>query len=254
MAAIAFVAMLAANFAVSAFRINGTTTGEVSDSYPNLFAPIGITFAIWGLIYVLLAVYTIHQFGVWGDAKSKTTGKLLTRITPLYIVTSVINTAWVFVWQYEIIWLSLLLIISLLVCLIIINILISNEKLSRSERWLIKFPFNVYFGWITVATIANAVIWLVSIGWDGLGLDQQFWTVAILTVGALIGVTTALRINSVSYILVFAWAYFGILLKHISQDNFNSAYPSVVLCCAIFFAIFVFTAIFIDGKLLKQRL
>ncbi len=29
-------------------------TGELSDRYPNLFVPAGFTFAIWGLIYLLL--------------------------------------------------------------------------------------------------------------------------------------------------------------------------------------------------------
>lgn len=253
LAAILFVVMLVANYAVSAFKINGTTTGEVSDAFPNLFAPIGLTFAIWGLIYLLLAIYTVHQFGIWGDAKSKATSQLINKLTPLYIITSLVNTAWVFAWQYKIIWLSLLLIVALLITLIFINIIISGQKLKASERWLIKLPFSVYFGWLTVATIANTVVWLVSVGWDGLKLDEQFWTVAILVIGALIGVTTALRFRSVAYILVFAWAYFGILLKHISASHFNNAYPSVVLTAAIFMAIFIFTAIIIDGKLIKQR-
>jgi len=36
----------------------------VSDSYPNLFAPAGLTFAIWGVIYLALAGYVLYQFGL----------------------------------------------------------------------------------------------------------------------------------------------------------------------------------------------
>lgn len=50
-----FLAMVIANALANALPINGLTTGQISDFYPNLFAPAGWTFAIWGLIYLLLA-------------------------------------------------------------------------------------------------------------------------------------------------------------------------------------------------------
>jgi len=31
------------------------STGDLSDLYPNLFTPAGLTFSIWGLIYLALA-------------------------------------------------------------------------------------------------------------------------------------------------------------------------------------------------------
>lgn len=248
-AAVLFVATLVINYLVSALQLNGTTTGGVSDAYPNLFAPIGLTFAIWGVIYVALAAYTIRQFG---KSKSKDGDKAIAKITPLYIASSLVNIAWIFAWQYKIIWLALLLIIALLVVLIFINLALDTEKLAGKDYWLIKFPFAIYFGWLTVATIANAVVWLVSIGWDGIGLDQQFWTLAIMVIGALIGVVTALRFRSAAYILVFAWAYFGIMLKHISPSGFNGQYPTIVFCSSLLIAVFVFTAIYVNGKLLKS--
>ncbi|MFA4886295.1 MAG: tryptophan-rich sensory protein, partial [Desulfotomaculaceae bacterium] len=58
-----FLGMIVVNMLANILPINGVTTGQVSDSYPNLFAPVGITFAIWGLIYLLLAGYTLYQLG-----------------------------------------------------------------------------------------------------------------------------------------------------------------------------------------------
>ena len=63
-ATISFVAMVLINALANIMPINGVGTGEVSDSYPDLFAPAGITFSIWGLIYLLLLGYILYQWGV----------------------------------------------------------------------------------------------------------------------------------------------------------------------------------------------
>ena len=59
--AIAFVITVYVNGLANAIPINGKTTGELSDLYPNLFVPIGFTFSIWGVIYLLLLVFIIYQ-------------------------------------------------------------------------------------------------------------------------------------------------------------------------------------------------
>ncbi len=61
--ALTYVVMIAMNVAANALPINGRTTAAVSDSYPNLFAPAGITFAIWGVIYLLLGAHVLYQLG-----------------------------------------------------------------------------------------------------------------------------------------------------------------------------------------------
>lgn len=60
--AVGYAAMIGGNYLANALPIGGVTTGEASDSYGNLFTPAGITFSIWGLIYLLLLGYTIYQF------------------------------------------------------------------------------------------------------------------------------------------------------------------------------------------------
>jgi len=51
-AAVAYVAMVAVNYLASTLPINNRSTGDISNAYPNLFAPAGLTFSIWGLIYL----------------------------------------------------------------------------------------------------------------------------------------------------------------------------------------------------------
>jgi hypothetical protein len=101
-----------------------------------------------------------------------------------------------------------------------------------------RVPFSVYFGWITVATIANITVLLVSLNWDGFGVGASVWTVIILLVGAIIAIMRGLKDNNIPYILVLIWAYGGIWLKHISESEFDGAYPiiiTVVIICIVSF-------------------
>ena len=45
-AAVTYVIMIAVNILANLMPINGQTTAQISDSYMNLFAPAGFTFAI----------------------------------------------------------------------------------------------------------------------------------------------------------------------------------------------------------------
>ena len=55
------VGVLVVNTLANTLPINGVTTGQLSDEYPNLFVPAGLTFAIWGVIYLLLIGFSIYS-------------------------------------------------------------------------------------------------------------------------------------------------------------------------------------------------
>lgn len=61
MVLISYLIMIVVNALANILPINNLTTGQVSDSFPNLFAPIGLTFSIWGVIYLLLGIYSVYQ-------------------------------------------------------------------------------------------------------------------------------------------------------------------------------------------------
>jgi len=152
--ALAYVVMIAANALANILPINNRTTGAVSDSYPNLFAPAGLTFSIWGLIYLLLAGYVVYQF----TKRAANKESLLGKINPLFIATSLANFLWIFAWHYDYIGFSVILMLILLFLLIKIADILRREKFSAWEKLFIMAPFSVYFGWITVATIANITV------------------------------------------------------------------------------------------------
>ena len=243
--AVTFIIMVTVNALSALLPLNGVTPGEVSDSYPNLFAPAGITFSIWSLIYLLLAAHTLYLLGLFRGREKKDNDALLRKTSIIFAISSLINAAWIFSWHYRIIPLSMFLMVLLLICLINITLLASAQNLSLRERFFISLPFNVYFGWITVATIANATALLVSLGWDGVGLSEAAWTIIILAVGALIGTATLLRFKSIAYGLVLVWAYVGILIKHLSASGFSNQYPGVIVAVSICLALFVVAIVYI---------
>lgn len=238
LAGIAYIAMVVVNVLANSLPINDRTTGDISDAYANLFAPAGITFAIWGLIYLLLAGYLIYQV----SSRNRNREALFGRINLFFIGTSIANIAWIFAWHYDLIGLSVLIMALLLVLLIRIADIIRVQRFEPAERLFIATPFAVYFGWITVATIANITVFLVSINWGGFGIAEAVWTIIVLFIGATIGIVRMSIDRSIAYGSVLVWAYGGILLKHLAPTGFDGQYPSIiatVLICLVLFSVFI---------------
>jgi hypothetical protein len=215
-----FLGTVIVNGLANALPINNNTTGELSDQYPNLFVPAGLTFSIWGLIYVLLAVFVVYQL-VMVIKKDAQRSSFIERIGLLFFAASLANIAWIFAWHYEMVPLSLVIMLLLLGCLIAIYLRLNIGKSDsmKSEKYLVHLPFSIYLGWITIATIANVTALLVDIDWNTFGLGEQFWAVAVIAVGIAIALSILFTRKDIFYCLVVDWALLGILIKRLSVDT-----------------------------------
>lgn len=238
---LAYIAMVAINYLAVLLPIGGRSTGEISDAYPNLFAPAGYAFSIWGLIYLLLGIYVIYQFKQKDD-------NLVDQVNRIFIINALLNATWIFAWHYDLIWLSLIIMLGLLITLIKIADIFIKNKPNIKQTWLMRLPFSLYFGWITVATIANVTVFLAYLGWNGFGVAESFWTIAVLIIGALIGIWRMWGDRFFPYGLVLIWAYTGILVKHLSVSGFDSQYIGVIVTVIICLLAFVGTTILISIK------
>ncbi|MCH9735290.1 MAG: tryptophan-rich sensory protein [Actinomycetia bacterium] len=237
---ITYLAMIAVNVLANALPLNGRGTGEVSAAYQNLFTPAGVTFSIWSVIYLLLGLHVLYQLGLFrGSQPDDERTALLNRVGLLFSMSSVANTAWIFAWHYEMIPLSVLLIAAILICLILIANNLRSVDLTVRERWFVQVPFSVYFGWTTVATVANTTVLLVYLNWDGFGLADSTWAATIVVVAMVIGTATMLRNQDVAYGLVLIWAYSGILLRQTSADGLDGRYPIVIAAVVASLLVFV---------------
>jgi hypothetical protein len=196
---VGFLCVVIVNALANALPLNNKTTGALSDQYPNLFVPAGLTFSIWGLIYVLLAVFVVYS--MIRALKEGNRSSFIDRIGILFFITCIANIGWIFAWHYEIVPLSIILMILLLACLIAIYLRLSIGKsdASNQEKYLVHLPFSIYLGWITVATIANAIALLVNLHWNTFGLGEQFWTVCVVIVAIAITIATIFSRSDIFY-------------------------------------------------------
>lgn len=212
-----FIGTIVVNWLANALPINNRTTGELSDLYPNLFVPAGLTFSIWGIIYLLLAIFIAYQL-MPSVRRNAEKGAFIQKIGLLFFVSCLANMGWIFAWHYEVVPLSLIIMLVLLGSLMAIyfRLRIGKSDAGRAEKYFVHLPFSVYLGWITIATIANVTAFLVDIGWDAFGLGEQFWAVAVIIVGIAIAVSVLLSRGDIYFCLVVDWALLGILLKRLS--------------------------------------
>jgi hypothetical protein len=200
--------------------LNGKTTQELSDALPNFFVPAGLTFSIWGIIYILWIVFAMYQARDMFK-KEEIEMPFLSQITGLFILSGIANSAWIFLWHYEHVGLSVLVMILLLSSLlaIYVRLKIGKSNVTMKEKLCVHVPFSVYLGWITVATIANVTAFLISIQWDGFGIDQLTWTILIIAIGTLLTYLMLALRKDIAFSLVVLWAFFGIWLKRLAQPN-----------------------------------
>ena len=204
-----FVAMVGANALANIFPINGITTGAISDSYPNLFAPAGYTFAIWGVIYLALA-FAVVRLLFQKDPQFEF-------VSRWFIISNLANTAWIFGWHYRMIAITAILIIVVLysVMRIVFQLRSGENRLFGISQ---RLPYEIYGGWLLVATVANITTLLVDIGFTGFGISEVIWMLLILAVAWLIVSATVVRLRSFGIGLVLIWACGGIVSKHVSVN------------------------------------
>jgi len=208
---VAVVVTIVVNTLANVLPLNGQTTGEISDRFDIYFVPAGYVFSIWGLIYLGLAAFAVFQ-----ALPSQRENPRLRRTGYLFVLSCIANSAWIFFWHYELFPLTVVAMLVLLVTLIAIYLMLGTGRTSAPplERWLVRVPFSLYLGWITVATIANVTQFLAYIGWHGWGLSEEFWAVVMFAVATVVAGAVSLMRRDIAYMLVIIWAFIGIALKH----------------------------------------
>jgi hypothetical protein len=217
---VGFLGTVTVNGLANALPINNKTTGELSDQYPNLFVPAGLTFSIWGLIYILLAIFVIYSLFVT-FRKGTVETSFIKNIGVLFFISCLANMGWIFAWHYEIVPLSLVIMLVLLGALLAIylRLRIGKSDSTTTEKYLVHLPFSVYLGWITIATIANVTALLVDINWNTFGRGEPFWAVVVIIVGIAIALSILFTRKDIFYCLVVDWALLGILLKRLADST-----------------------------------
>lgn len=203
---IAFISTVFVNYLSNTGAINNSTIGNVSDSLNTLFTPAGYAFAIWGLIYLLLFGFIVYQSrSLFVKVRDD---EFILKTGWLFVISCIANMGWIVCWLYGYIGLSLLCMFLILYCLL--RIVMKNDM----EIWdapisvivFLWWPFVIYSGWITVASIANVSAYLQHTGWDGFGISPTTWTVIMILIAGIINLVVTWTRNMREFALVAVWA------------------------------------------------
>ncbi len=221
---VAFFVAILFNFLANALPLGGKTTGEISDRYESLFTPAGFTFAIWGIIYLGLTAFIVRQWFVRASDPYA-----LSKIKTPFLVNCLANAGWIVAWHYDQLFLSMGIMLVILWTLIQINTLISRDASLRggTDYVLIALPFSIYFGWISVATIANVSVIQSAYGWNDVLLSEQTWTILKLLIASYFGYKWGWKARRPAFLLVITWASFGVSVAN-SDESVIRAFAQIL--------------------------
>lgn len=229
---ISYAVMIVINVCANIVPIGNGTTAEVSAKYNNLFTPAGYTFSIWLVIYVLMGVFVLYQWSLLSRDEKQIT-KDINRNSLLFSLTCLINSLWIFVWHYDMIMLSVVLIVLLLVTLITIQGRFTIKCGDDNGRKFSLIGFDIYTGWIAAASIANVSAWLVSIGWNGFNVSSEIWMIILVLIGTVIGSLFSIVSGKYFSTIAMVWAYIGILVNISPIKNLSIFIPATICVCIV---------------------
>jgi len=218
---------------------------QVSDKFPTYFTPAGITFAIWGIIYLALLSFVIYHLAkAFRTDLHDHANEELDLIGWNFAINNLATIGWLFAWTNEKLLLSLLLIIVQLITLMVIHhrLRIHNAHKHLANKVFTQFPLSIYLAWISIATIANFSIYLTSVGWSGWGVSGVNWSITMIAIAVMLAVWVINRKRNVFFGLVVIWALYGITVK--GRQVGSVEYEPIIMVASIGIGIIALACMF----------
>lgn len=207
----------------------GQTAADFAADSDATLKVAGYAFAIWGVIYLGLLVYTvrqvlpqtgesllIHRFG-WPSALA------LVGIG-LWIVAAALDAEAA----------TVVLIFGSLAVLLVP--LLANAGAIRAlplrdrDRWMVVWPLAMLAGWLTVAAPLNLITVATGNGDLPAALSPTAWATTAIAAVVLVALAVTQRIRTVAYALPVAW---GLLGAFVAEQPRNPALAYVALAAAV---------------------
>jgi hypothetical protein len=264
--------MITMNIVSGTIKFNNTTNSDIAHRYPTTFSPAPYTYTIWALIFASLGVYTIYQT----FPKFQSVGGLVSRIGLVVSINFIANGLWLVAFAYEVMALSVVIILVILGTLIFIHVAagigedvgiypvskhirggccpyfeeqeldqIETTELFEEPRtmawyattfWCIDFPFSLYFAWILVISVANIAVLAEYYGAHVIQ-DAAIWSLLMQSLIAFVTIIMLVTCLDIVFGCVVVWTLLGI---HFHQKIENVSKGALGL--AIIVAILTFIA------------
>ena len=205
-------------------------TGAISDANLSPVTPAGYAFAVWGLIYVACLALAVYQI------LPSQRARLVHRRTGWWLAGAFTASAfWVPIFGTQTIWLSQILIVMLLICLVFAaRGFLQTGPADTMEELLLRLPVMVYLGWATLATAAGFATTFRSLGMPasarwvneiGVVLVLSATIMSLFVVGRLVAIA--------GFVLTACWALLAVALATYADSVRLAAVLAIVVVLAV---------------------
>jgi len=219
------VLMIASNVLATKNALGGKANKQISDEHPTYMTPDGKTFAVWGIIYSLLAVTVVAQ--AFPSARAE---EALGRRCPLtglgvrprLALAFLANGAWLPVWTFERFWLGLGIMAAYLALLLsLYGDVGAGAAGGICERVALAAGIAANTSWIVVALSVNTFLCGGLAGWrNEHGVAGSVPAAAIVCVfAAAVACERAIVACDMAWAFVAAWALQGICRMQTVPDK-----------------------------------
>ncbi len=169
---------------------------------------VGYAFAIWGPIYLALAVYAVRQ-ALPMTGESRIIGGLG---WPSALALGGIG-AWIVAAAFDWEVMTIVLIVGSLSVLLIA--LLSHAPAVRAlpmgdpDRWTVVWPLSLLAGWLTIAAPVNLITVATGNGDLPTLLSPSAWAMTAIGLVVLGALAVTQRIRTIAYPIPVAWGLFG---------------------------------------------
>lgn len=185
----------------------GNSVMHVGNLYQSLYTPADYAFVIWGLIGSSVIVYAIYQL-----LPSQSEERIYDELAKPFILTNLFSMGWLVALRLGVMPVSTVFVCCTLATALLMYIKVRNAVLRDDNSAWLSVPFSLLAGWLSVLTIANVAILLISLGIHGSISDQVIWTIAMILGSGMLGIGICFRCRDFIFPFVISWASIAIFV------------------------------------------
>mmetsp|Transcript_57696 Transcript_57696/g.64528 ORF Transcript_57696/g.64528 Transcript_57696/m.64528 type:complete len:326 (+) Transcript_57696:95-1072(+) len=180
------------------------TNGDLSDKYQTIVTPFGLSFSIWGLIFMWQLVWVVWQF-----LPSQRNSEGVIKAWYYYPIMAVLQACWTFSFAYEIMWLALIFMYGILFTLVRASMSLQTYQKTWKGYLLWQAPFSIQTGWIMAASAVNTNV--LPVAYDA-STTAKIVVSSLSLVVLLVTAFTWLSSYPVDFAIpcVIVWALYGV--------------------------------------------
>jgi hypothetical protein len=183
----------------------GKEAGTIGRDHEPLLAAAGWAYAIWGLVFAGQLGYAIYQAFPREHARS-----IHRRIGWLTIANAALGAGSTLAFALHELALAWVMLLAAFTVLVAIELALRNDARRGGDYWLVRLPYAINFGWMTVVLVLGTTRFLVSAGYDGSPLSPLLWSYVLVVLITMIGVAVLLVRGNEPFALAVAWGLVAI--------------------------------------------